>query len=334
MRKAARVVAVLSLVFVAPWRGVDSLAQTETALEVLPVQGNVYLLAGAGGNVTVQAGEQGVLVVDPGRAEASSSVLAAIRSLSNRPIHYIIDTSVDDDHTGGNAAVAQAGRAAPGVSQGANGPGALVIAHENVYNRMAASTSRAPSAGRPSVTFFTAKKTMSFNDEPIEILWQNAAHTDGDLFVFFRGSDVVSVGDVLSTTAYPVIDTGRGGSIQGEIDALNRIIDITIPRVNQMGGTRVIPGHGRICNEADIVEYRDMITIVRDRVKALVDKEMSLEQVQAARPTYEYDPLYGADDGPWTTRMFVEAVYRGVLAQRSTAAPSAKPPAPPTLRRP
>jgi glyoxylase-like metal-dependent hydrolase (beta-lactamase superfamily II) len=302
----------------------DGLAQTP--LEILPVQGHVYMLAGAGGNITLHVGEQGILAVDAGRADASAAILAAIHSLSDRQIHYIINTSADDDHTGGNATLSQAGSTAPGVSQGANGPGALVIAHENVLNRMDApngARAPAPPASWPTVTFFTPKKTMSFNDDPIEMLWQKAAHTDGDLFVFFRASDVVSVGDVLSTTTYPVVDVGRGGSIQGEIDALNRIIDITIPRFNQMGGTRVIPGHGRICDEADVVEYRDMVTIVRDRVRALVDKGMSLEQVQTARPTYEYDPLYGAESGSWTTRMFVEAVYKGVMSQRTTAtAPS------------
>jgi len=315
--------AFVAVVLLSGWRA-DSLAQA--ALEILQVQGHVYMLAGAGGNITLQIGEQGVLVVDAGRADASAAVLTAIRSLSKRQIHYIIDTSADDDHTGGNAALSQAGSTAPGVSQGPNGPGALVIAHENVFNRMDAPNGErppAPPASWPTVTFFTAKKTMSFNDDPIEMLWQKAAHTDGDLFVFFRASDVVSVGDVLSTTTYPVVDVGRGGSIQGEIDALNRIIDITIPRFNQMGGTRVIPGHGRICDEADVVEYRDMVTIVRDRVRALVDKGMSLEQVQTARPTYEYDSLYGAETGSWTTRMFVEAVYKSVASQRTTVAAAA-----------
>jgi glyoxylase-like metal-dependent hydrolase (beta-lactamase superfamily II) len=169
-----------------------------------------------------------------------------------------------------------------------------------------------PLAFWPTVTFFTAKRTLYFNDEPIELLWQPAAHSDGDLLVFFRRSDVVVAGEVFNVDTFPVIDVARGGSIQGEIDALNRIIDITVPRLNQMDGTRVIPGHGRICNEAEVVEYRDMVTIVRDRVKALRDKGQTLEQTLAARPAYEYEPLYGSDRGPWTTRMFVEAVYRSL----------------------
>jgi glyoxylase-like metal-dependent hydrolase (beta-lactamase superfamily II) len=173
----------------------------------------------------------------------------------------------------------------------------------------------------PTVTFFTQKRSLYFNGEPIELLWQKAAHTDGDLLIFFRRSDVVSAGDILSTETFPVIDLARGGGIQGEIDALNRIIDITIPRMNEMDGTRVVPGHGRICNEADVVEYRDMATIVRDRVQLLLQQGKTLEQVQAARPAYEYEPLYGSEGGSWTTRMFVDAVYRSLA---SVAHPAAK----------
>ena len=299
-------------------------------LEVLPVQGRVSMLAGAGGNVTVQVGPQGVLLVDTGRADTSAKVLAAVRALSKGPVRYIINTNVDGDHTGGNAALSVAGSPMPGSAQGLS-VGAPIIAHENVLNRMDAPTgqpSKVPAEFWPTTTFFTPKKTFAFNDDPIEIIWHPAAHTDGDVLVFFRASDVVSVGDVMNTTAYPMIDLARGGSIQGELDALNRIIDITIPRVNQMGGTRVIPGHGRVCNEADVVEYRDMATVVRDRVKTLIDKRMTLEQVQAARPTYEYDPLYGSDTGPWTTKMFVEAVYQSLSRAAAASSLPAKPAAP------
>jgi glyoxylase-like metal-dependent hydrolase (beta-lactamase superfamily II) len=244
-------------------------------------------------------------------------VLAAIRTLSQRPIHYVVNTSVDADHVGGNGPISKAGRPAPGTGQGLGSDAAAIIAHEAVLNRMTAPSGQQAAATEdawPSTTFFTPKKTMAFNEEPIEIIWQPAAHSDGDVMVFFRGSDVISVGDLMSTLTYPIIDVTRGGSIQGVIDGLNRIIDITIPRFNQMGGTRVIPGHGRICNEADVVEYRDMVTIIRDRVQALVRKGQTLEQVQAARPTYEYDPMYGSS-GTWTPVMFVEAVYRSLTVK-------------------
>jgi glyoxylase-like metal-dependent hydrolase (beta-lactamase superfamily II) len=300
-----------------------TVAQDE--IETLPVEGQVHLIAGGGGNVAALVGPEGIMLVDSGRADAVDGVLAAVRRLSSLPIHYIINTSADSDHVGGNAKLAAAGRPAPGSNQAAYAE-APIYAHEKTYNRISspkAPDEPLPLAFWPTVTFFTAKRTLYFNDEPIELLWQPAAHSDGDLLVFFRRSDVVVAGEVFNVDTFPVIDVARGGSIQGEIDALNRIIDITVPRLNQMDGTRVVPGHGRICNEAEVVEYRDMVTIVRDRVKALRDKGQSLEQVQAARPAYEYEPLYGSDRGPWTARMFVEAVYRS-LAPAAMAKPKGK----------
>jgi cyclase len=145
---------------------------------------------------------------------------------------------------------------------------------------------------------------------------QPSAHTDGDILVFFRKSDVVVAGDVFVTTSYPVVDTSRGGSVQGVIDALNAIIELTVPERNQMGGTRVIPGHGRICNEADVVDYRDMVTIIRDRVQEMARKGMTLQQIRAARPSLEYDGIYGATTGEWTADMFIETVYREVSRRK------------------
>lgn len=287
-------------------------------LETLPVQGQLSVIAGAGGNVTVLAGPEGVMLVDAGRRESADQLLAAVRAISPAPIHFILNTNADADHVGGNAAIAKVGSAAPGSNQ-AGFPGAPIYAHENVLNRMSMASGTVPAydvAFWPTVTFFTQKRTLYFNGEPIELLWQKAAHSDGDLFVFFRRSDVVSAGDILSTVSFPMIDQSRGGGIQGVIDGLNRLIDITIPRMNQMDGTRVVPGHGRICNEADVVEYRDMVTIVRDRVQALVERGQTLEQVQASRPAYEYEPLYGAQR-EWTPSMFVEAVFKTLKASPS-----------------
>lgn len=281
--------------------------RVQTAVETVPVQGQVHLIAGAGGNVTALVGEQGVLLVDTGNEAMSGQVLAAVRALTPRPIHFIFNTSADLDHVGGNEVIAKAGRPAPGSNQAGTGV-APIYAHETVLNRLIGERP----ALAPTVSFFTDKRTHVFNGEPIELLWQRAAHTDGDIFVFFRRSDVLSVGDVLRTDMFPVIDRAKGGSVQGEIAALNRIIDITIPRMNQTDGTRVVPGHGRLCNEADVVEYRDMVTIIRDRVQTLREQGQSLAQVQAARPAYEYEPLYGADRGAWTTAMFVEAVYQSL----------------------
>ncbi|MEQ1729687.1 MAG: MBL fold metallo-hydrolase [Vicinamibacterales bacterium] len=293
----------------------------QARLETLPVQGQVHMIAGAGGNVTALIGPEGVMLVDAGRMDTTDALLAAVRAITPLPIHFVINTNADMDHVGGNEAIAKAGSPAAGSNQGAF-RGAPIHAHENVLTRLSSSSGPTPALAVgfwPTVTFFTQKRSLYFNGEPIELLWQKAAHTDGDLLVFFRKSDVVSAGDVMSTETFPVINLARGGSIQGEIDALNRIIDITIPRMNEMDGTRVIPGHGRLCNEADVVEYRDMTTIVRDRVQLLISQGKTLEQVQTARPAYEYEPLYGADGSGWTTRMFIEAVYRSLTSAGKAA---------------
>jgi glyoxylase-like metal-dependent hydrolase (beta-lactamase superfamily II) len=281
-----------------------------TDYEVLQVRDGLYMLAGPGGNVTMHVSDDGVLLVDTGAQADAAKLASAIRKLSDRPVTYIIDTSVDGDHAGGNEPLSQAGS-----DPGGNAPGnfgfrigvAPIIAREQVLRRMSAPTGeRAPAAfaAWPTSTYFTDKKTMFVGEDPIEILAQPAAHTDGDSIVFFRHADVISAGDVFMTDRYPAIDLARGGSVQGSIDALNRLLDIAIPRFNQQGGTLIIPGHGRLCNESDVVEYRDMVTIVRDRVKRMVEARMSLEQVKAARPTLDYDGVYGAPDA------FVEAIYR------------------------
>ena len=138
------------------------------------------------------------------------------------------------------------------------------------------------------------------------------ANTDGNSIILFRKSDVVSAGDLLDLTAYPIIDLEAGGSIQAMVEALNRLIDITVPSANAAGGTLVVPGHGRISDHAEVVYYRDMITIIRDRIRDMIRKGMTLEQVKAARPTRDYDARYGKATGGWTTDMFVEAAYRSL----------------------
>jgi glyoxylase-like metal-dependent hydrolase (beta-lactamase superfamily II) len=286
------------------------------------VQGSLHLIAGPGGNVIVEVSDEGLLVVDTGAPGNTAQLNAAIRSISDKTITSIINTSADADHVGSNEALASAGG-----YRGGNAPGnfgfqidtAAVIAHENVLKRVSAPTGETgvlPFAGWPTSTYFTERKTMFFGEEPIEIIAQPSAHTDGDSIVFFRRSDVIAAGDVFMTDRYPVIDLARGGSLQGIIDGLNRIIDIAIPRFNQQGGTLIVPGHGRIGNESDVVEYRDMATIVRDRIRLMVERGLSLDEVKAARATLDYDGVYGASDGPWTTDMFVEAVYRDLRKPR------------------
>ena len=280
---------------------------------VLPVQGNVYMLNLGDVNIVAQVGDDGILLVDSGPAAWSDRITQTLRDrFGDRPLRYLINTSVNENHTGGNAALMKL--APPGNAT------AKLISHENTLNRMngtAEGEKELPQEMLPTSTFFTEKKEIYFNGEPIEILFQPSAHTDGDLIVFFRGSDVIASGKLFSTVTYPIIDEKRGGGIQGHLDALNRILDITVPRFNEQGGTMVIPGTGRLCNESDVDDYRNWMTMVKDRVQDMIKKKMTLAQVKAARPTLEYDGLFATPG--WTTDQFVEAVYRS-LSQSETPA--------------
>jgi len=280
-------------------------------VHILPVQGNVYMLVGAGSNITVQAGSDGVLVVDTQYAPLSEKILAAIRTLSKGPIRYVINTTPDPDHTGGNEPIRKAGSTIAGGNVAGDiqdaAEGAQIIAHDNVIKRMG----NVPQHALPTSTFLGDEKKLFFNGEGIEIIHQPAAHTDADTIVFFRRSDVISTGDIFTTSSYPVIDLAAGGSIQGVIDGLNRLVDMIIPVYGQEGGTLVIPGHGRLSDLGDVINCREMTVIIRDRVQDMIKKGMTLEQVKAARPTRDYDPLYGSVPG-WTTDMFLEAVYKSL----------------------
>jgi cyclase len=292
-------------------------------VEALPVRGNVHLVAGSGANVVVQVAPDGLLVVDTSVAAMSEKVLAAIKTISDKPIRHIINTSADEHHTSGNENLSNSGR---NLNAGIGGPsgreparleGAPVIAHELVLHRMSGLKGEAPRMPYgvwPHDTFFTNRKQIYFADEVVEMLHMPAAHTDGDLIVWFRKSDVVSTGDVFSTVTYPMIDLARGGSVQGILNALNSILDITFPAFNNQGGTLVVPGHGRICNESDVAEYRDMTTIIRDRIQSMIDKRMTLAQVKAAGPSKDYDGLYSTP--AWTGEMFVEAIYTDLTRAR------------------
>jgi cyclase len=296
-------------------------------VKVLQVQGQVHMLVSAEGNMVVQAGEEGVLVVDTLRASLSAPVLAAIRTISDKPIHFIVNTQADEEHTGGNEALAKAGPTRPDRGPltsglGGNTGGATsIVAHENVLTRMSADASGGgtvrPRAAWPSDTFFGDQNDFFFNEEAVEVLHQPNAHADGDSIVFFRRSDVIVAGDVYSTTSYPVFDKKQGGSINGVIGALNRIIKLAVPTHNQEGGTMIVPGHGRLSDEMDVVEYRNMVTVVRDRIEALVKEGKTLAQVKATQPTLDYDARYGAASGPASPDAFVTAVYESLRAEAS-----------------
>jgi glyoxylase-like metal-dependent hydrolase (beta-lactamase superfamily II) len=285
----------------------------DVQLQMLPVQGNVYMLAGPDGNITVQIGSDGVLLVDTMPAPLAPRIAAEIKKLSAGPIRYIIDTDMDPDHTGGNAALAKMG--APGASPPDNG-GATIIAHENVLNRMsqAKGESLGSNPSLPNDEYFTPTKDLYFNGEPIFVIHEANAHTDGDSIVLFRRSDVISTGDIFTPERYPVIDVEQGGSVQGLLAGLDHILHLTVPAKLQEGGTRVIPGHGRLCDEAEVVEYRNMIAIVRDRVQDMIKKGMTLEQVKSAKPTFDYDTQYGSGDA------FAEAVFKSLSHPKAVSA--------------
>jgi glyoxylase-like metal-dependent hydrolase (beta-lactamase superfamily II) len=278
-------------------------------IEVIRVQPNFYMIAGAGGNIAVQIGPDGVLLVDTGSARMTDRVLVEIRKLTSQPIRFIINSSADADHVGGNEKLAKTAEST------------VIIGTENVLTRMSAPTGKQaayPLAAWPTETFFQKQKPMYFNREGIQIM-SHAAHSDGDSVVFFRRSDVIVAGEIFDTTHFPVIDVEKGGGIQQEIDALNQIVELAIPSIPMMwqeGGTYVIPGHGWLADQADVVEYRDMVTIIRDVIADMIAKGMTLEQVQAANPTKGYRKQYGSDSGPWTTNMFVEAIYKSLTAKK------------------
>jgi cyclase len=290
-------------------------------LEILQVRPNFYMIAGAGGNVGFQIGSDGVVVVDSGSPSNADAVVAAIKKVTAQPIRYVINTSADPDHVGGNAAVAKAGQTlftqGGGAGIGADflGGGASILSVEQVLTRMSGPGKPPPFpvGAWPTETFNQPRKYMYLNGEGIEIFHQQAAHTDGDAIVFFRRSDVVMAGDVFDTTGFPVIDIAKGGGIHGEIAALQKLVDTAIPSVpivSRQEGTLIIPGHGRICDQLDVVEYRDMVTIIRDRIRDLMKQGLTLEQIEAASPARGYTRRYGSDRGSWTTNDFVEAIYR------------------------
>lgn len=299
-------------------------ANAVPTLTVIQVRPNFHVIAGAGGNIGVQIGEDGIVVVDAGSAANAPAVIAAIKRISDRPIRYVINTGPDDDHVSGNGPISRAGQSFLDSAAGSarrSGissdfiSGSSIMAVEEVLHRMTAPDGQRkayPPESWPSETFYESRKSLYLNGEGIEVRRLPAAHTDGDALVYFRRSDVIMAGDVIDHSRFPVIDVARGGSVQGVIDALNRLIEmsvVSVPLVYRDAGTVIVPGHGRLLDQYDLLEYRDMVTIIRDRVQQLIDSGAQLKAVLAAKPARGYTVRYGADQGSWTTDDFVTAVY-------------------------
>ena len=290
-------------------------------LETLQIRPNVFVIFGAGANVAAHVGEDGVILVDSGSAAMADAVLQAIKTISAQPLRLIINTSADADHVGGNERLAKAGvRINPDAFS--DQEQATVLAHENVLGRMSAPSgneSLFPVSAWPNETYTAKIRSMYLNDDGIQVMRQLGAHSDGDSIVLFRRADVIVTGDILDLRHFPVIDPENGGSIQGEIDALNHLLELTIPAmplVLKEGRTLLVPGHGRVSDYGELVEYRDMVTVIRDLVQDMIDKGMTAAQVQAANPTKGYRQRFGADSGPWTTDMFVDAIYNGLAGAK------------------
>ncbi|HEY1756386.1 MAG TPA: MBL fold metallo-hydrolase [Bryobacteraceae bacterium] len=290
-------------------------AELETGgLDVVKVRPNFYMIAGGGGNIGVQIGSDGVVLVDSGNAASSAEVLATIKKITDLPIRYIINADADPDFVGGNQALAKAGLA---VMNGRTG--SEIVAHESVLDRMSARDAKPsyPGDAWPSEAFLGMRHAFRMNDEGIEIWYAPAAHSDSDSMVLFRKSDVVVTGDIMDTTRFPVIDVDKGGSIQGEIDALNKLIELTIapiPLIYKDVGTYVIPGHGRVSEQMEVVDYRDMVVLVRDVIADYIKQGKTLDQIKAAHPALPYETRYGREPG--VTNSFVESIYKSLTAKK------------------
>lgn len=282
------------------------------------VQGTVFLVTGAGSNITLSVGDDGLLMVDAGSGRLTDDLVAAVSRmpafidatgvpkagpLPIQTLRYVINTSALAEHSAGNASLVEAAGTPP-----------QVFAHENALTRISAE--RPQPGADPTLTFFGRRMAISrlFNGESVELVHMPAAITDGDVVVRFYRSGVVSTGALFDYTQFPALDVARGGSINGLVDALNRVLEMVIPNTNAQAGTYVIGAHGRICDIAELANYRNMVTIIRDRVAAMVEKGMTLAQVQAAKPTIDYDTRWGRNP-EWTPSQFVEAVFTSLTAE-------------------
>jgi glyoxylase-like metal-dependent hydrolase (beta-lactamase superfamily II) len=293
-------------------------AEMDHGLSLFHVKGQVYVLDGAGVNVTVQIGDQAVVFVDTPDPEYIDEMMSLIREISNAPVRYVITTALDPMHLAGNDAINNLGfrgfggrGAGVAVAAGGNTTGVTLLAHENVLNRFYLADNDVEELTL-TTTYFTPTFDFFMNDEGIAVYHMPNAHTDGDSIVFFRSSDVISLGDIMIPGQYPDIDVEQGGSINGLIEALNFTLALMIPGKNAEGGTYAVPGHGRLGDEIDVVEYRNMLVIVRDRIQYQMEQGMSLNDIIASNPVLDYSTEYGGPRGGPTSTEFITAIYQSL----------------------
>ena len=250
------------------------------------VRGTVHYVSGRGGHVGLSVGDDGVIMVDDQFAPLSDRILAAIRGISNGDIRFLINTHVHGDHVGGNENFGRMG--------------VLIMAQDRVRQRLAQSM---PEVALPSVTY-SQDVTIHLNGEDVHVFPVPASHTDGDSVIHFRGSDVMVVGDVFRTVAFPVIDRNNGGSLPGTIETLGIIAGRAGP------DTLILPGHGVVSTREDVVEFRDMVIDVSGKVAELVEQGMTYEQVAAAGTTAAYEGKWG-DPERFLTAVYAELAGEG-----------------------
>lgn len=263
----------------------------EVQINVHPVAGQVYYIEGRGGNIGLFVGDDGVFLIDDQFAPLTDKIVAAIRLLSDEPIRFLVNTHLHPDHTGGNENFGKIG--------------ALVFGHDNVRRQMQISAY----TQEPPLVTYSQDVSFHINGETVHVFKTPDAHTNGDSYIFFKGSNVIHAGDVYRTTSYPYIDTNNGGSFLGTIKALELLVDVAD------GDTKIIPGHGVISNAEEAQAFLDMLLVIRDRVKGSIDDGLSLKEAQAAGLTKEYDERWESGRRIGSSAALLGAAYAD-MAQR------------------
>jgi glyoxylase-like metal-dependent hydrolase (beta-lactamase superfamily II) len=290
------------------------------AIRTFHVRENVWMLITPDGNLALQTGPDGVLLVDTGRAGTSDAVLAAIRRITTQPLRFIINTSAGPMSVGNNPVLG----ALKGGATDRKGVGVTpaIIAHGSVVGRMSAA--KFPGVALPNDGYLLERRSIRFNGEAIDVIHQPSAYSEGDSIVYFRRSDIIFAGEIFSTKRFPRVDSEHGGTYQGILSALNQMLDLAVPAVVAESfaedGTLISPGSGRLCDKDDLTEYRDMLHIVRGRMAKMVKQGSSLDAVKAAKLLVDYDQRYSVPE--WTGAMFTDALYAEDV--RSTGAASGK----------